>query len=346
MSVSVVIPTYNGTRFLDEALKSVVGQSLQPQEVIVVDDCSTDGTPALIESLAATLSLPLRLIALPRNSGGPSHPMNVGVAAARGDIIVLLDQDDCMAPERIQELGGLLTDHPQAMLAFGRHSILAEVDGVSQTIPHHVQNERFEGISHRPAGNNRLLLDGRALYVELIAEGNFLAGASNIAFRKAAWEEVGGFRESEQIVWDLAFYCQLTRLGPVGFTPRIVSCNRRHHGSLSADGFVTRRAALRLVAEHLRAPLWPLTAADQRRVQRGIAFEYFSMGYQKARGGKIANALSMYYQAITADPKFVLPCLWSACKTPAHWLRARLRRSSPTSIVSNRAPKGAVTPSR
>ena len=119
LPVTVVIPTYNGAAFIGEALASVFAQTLPPAEVIVVDDCSTDGTANLVQALAHTVPVPLRLIRCDRNSGGPAHPLNVGVAAAQGELIAVLDQDDVFAPDKIEREVGLLTGFPDAALVAG-----------------------------------------------------------------------------------------------------------------------------------------------------------------------------------------------------------------------------------
>src|SRR5262249_31104546 len=77
-TVSVIIPTYNGSAFLLDCLSSVFRQTQPPDEIIVVDDCSKDGTASMVAALARDSPVPLRVIPLVRNSGGPSRPLNVG----------------------------------------------------------------------------------------------------------------------------------------------------------------------------------------------------------------------------------------------------------------------------
>src|SRR5262245_23883515 len=101
LSISVVIPTYDGEAFVGAALASAQSQTRLPMEIIVVDDASTDRTVHLVEEMAGRTTLPVRLIRLPQNSGGPAHPMNVGIAEARGDLIAVLDQDDVFLPNRL-----------------------------------------------------------------------------------------------------------------------------------------------------------------------------------------------------------------------------------------------------
>ncbi len=119
--VSVVIPTYNGSRFIREALESVFAQTLLPDEIIVVDDASTDGTAELVEQMASESPVPLRVIRLKENSGGPAQPMNVGIECGKCDYVALLDQDDLMDAGKLEHLTGLLNEHPKAGMAFGQY---------------------------------------------------------------------------------------------------------------------------------------------------------------------------------------------------------------------------------
>ena len=86
-SISVVIPTYNAARFLRETLESVCAQRRLPEEIVVVDDASTDATADTVRQFARGAPLPLHLQVLPKNSGGPSLPTNVGLESAKGEFI-------------------------------------------------------------------------------------------------------------------------------------------------------------------------------------------------------------------------------------------------------------------
>ena len=91
--VSVVVIVYNDAERLPRAVHSVLGQSLHALEVIIADDCSTDGTPRVAARLAAA-DPRVRILRLPRNSGGCSAPRNAGIEAARAPYLMFLDSDD------------------------------------------------------------------------------------------------------------------------------------------------------------------------------------------------------------------------------------------------------------
>ena len=101
--VSVVIAAWNAAPFLARAVDSALaGQGVGPVEVLIVDDCSTDGTAAVAETLAQAHPQ-VRLLRNARNSG-PAQSRNAGIAAAQGDWIAVLDADDAFAPGRLARM--------------------------------------------------------------------------------------------------------------------------------------------------------------------------------------------------------------------------------------------------
>ncbi len=91
---SVIIPAYNGERFLAEAIESALAQTFDPVEVVVVDDGSSDGSAELAESYEGVR-------VLRKENGGPASARNAGVRASRGEILAFTDQDDLMTPTRL-----------------------------------------------------------------------------------------------------------------------------------------------------------------------------------------------------------------------------------------------------
>ncbi|MGK2964547.1 MAG: glycosyltransferase family 2 protein [Tepidiformaceae bacterium] len=101
--ISVIVPAYNGERFLRDALESVFAQTLRPDEVIVVDDGSTDGTASVAQAFPG-----VRLIQQ-ANRGLPGA-RNTGIAAARGPWIALLDADDIWVPKKLERQAAVAAD--------------------------------------------------------------------------------------------------------------------------------------------------------------------------------------------------------------------------------------------
>ncbi|MEP7356399.1 MAG: glycosyltransferase family A protein [Anaerolineales bacterium] len=102
--VSVIIPVFNGERYLAAAIESVLSQDYQPLELIVVDDGSTDSTPAIIQRYTFARRLP-------QPNQGHGVAKNTGLAAARGEFISFLDADDVWRPSKLRlQMDQLLQD--------------------------------------------------------------------------------------------------------------------------------------------------------------------------------------------------------------------------------------------
>lgn len=118
--ISVIIPVYNGERFLAEALASVAAQTYRPIEVIVADDGSTDGSAALAEVHTGT-----RCLRLPH--AGVSAARNSAIGEARGEWLAFLDCDDTWLPERLAVQIAAMEAAPNAAVFLGRKRIV--IDG-------------------------------------------------------------------------------------------------------------------------------------------------------------------------------------------------------------------------
>jgi succinoglycan biosynthesis protein ExoO len=99
---SVIIPAYNVSGIIGRAIRSASAQTFSPLEILVINDCSTDDTVEVVRALGREIPS-IRLLSTPAN-GGPSAARNVGLRAAKGDWIALLDSDDAWKPGRLQRL--------------------------------------------------------------------------------------------------------------------------------------------------------------------------------------------------------------------------------------------------
>src|ERR1700729_1474103 len=102
MDFSVLIPAYNVPGIIERAIRSAAAQTLPPLEILVIDDCSTDNTVEVVKTLAQDIPS-IRLLSTSANSG-PSAARNIGLRAAKGDWIALLDSDDAWKPGRLKRL--------------------------------------------------------------------------------------------------------------------------------------------------------------------------------------------------------------------------------------------------
>lgn len=106
--ITVLMPVFNGERYLESALRSISGQTHQNFEILVIDDGSTDATPAILEEYRV---VDTRLRVIRQANAGISAALNAGIAAARGALIARMDADDLMLPDRLEKQAAFLLEY-------------------------------------------------------------------------------------------------------------------------------------------------------------------------------------------------------------------------------------------
>lgn len=120
--VSVVTPTFNRAHTIKRAIQSVLSQTYKNWQQIIVDDGSTDGTKAVIESIKDP-----RIKYLFKTNGGPSKARNYGITNAKGKWIMYLDSDDELLPNCMETMLKWLSKNPKAVFAFPRSTRTLEL---------------------------------------------------------------------------------------------------------------------------------------------------------------------------------------------------------------------------
>jgi len=188
VSVSVIVPTFNRAEFLGQALDSLLGQTLPPEQVIVVDDGSTDGTAAVAEPYLGRTEFGQstsrggtagRVVYVRQPNGGKSAAVNTGLELARGEYVWVFDDDDVAVPDALARFVAALDGHPEHGFAFSTcfFTTSRDDDSLGEVI----------GTSSVPD------LEQRGLLLPLL-EANFLGGAMLFA-RSSCYETVGPFDE-------------------------------------------------------------------------------------------------------------------------------------------------------
>lgn len=279
-SVSVVIPTYNGAKYIAAAVESVFTQTRQPSEIVVVDDCSKDDTLKVLQDLRGPV--PIRILQLERNSGGPVLPMTKGFEHSASPFITTLDQDDRMLPDRIERQAGALDRHGNAVAAIG---LLVKIDADGKPTPGDFVAEsrvRIDAIPYTDGVGCRLL-DPAGVYAHVLSHGT-LTIASSTTFRKSAWQKAGGFDKSLRVAWDADISLKLTTVGPLAYIPEPIGEYRLHAANTSAQGTTTLREVLALKQRHLDRPLHSINCEVLRRELRE---GYFGLAYTESQRGNL-----------------------------------------------------------
>ena len=103
-AVSAIIPLYNAEKYIEQCLESILNQTFQDFEVIVVDDCSTDSSVKVVEKFAPRFKGRLRLVKRDRNSGAAAIPRNIGIRLARGKYVAFTDNDDMFTQDAFENM--------------------------------------------------------------------------------------------------------------------------------------------------------------------------------------------------------------------------------------------------
>ena len=136
--ISVVVPLFNAEKFIGECLESLRAQTFRDFEVVVVDDCSTDSSCAIVERYAQKFGGRLKFFGMEKNSGGGATPRNKGLKFSRGEYVFFVDGDDLLTPTALEELHSAAKNFSADVVHLDRHfkasSDLSEVQIVGETL--------------------------------------------------------------------------------------------------------------------------------------------------------------------------------------------------------------------
>jgi len=246
--LSVVMPTYNGERFVADALESLRGQH-QGIELVIVDDGSSDSTLDIVRAFAT--SLPIRVIA-PGRMGNWTAVSNLGLREATGDWACFLHQDDLWLPGRMTRLQPEMETAPGALI---------------------LHNAIFVGPQNQELGPwtcpLREGLVSPAQFLEHLLVQNFIAISAPV-FRRRLAIDSGGLDETLWFSADWDLWLRLGALGPVRFIAETLSAFRVHPWSQTAARKVMpdewEQQLTTVLARHLGS--WPEKKGLRRSVER------------------------------------------------------------------------------
>jgi len=192
--VSVIIPVFNGERFLREAVQSVLDQKYSPVEIIVIDDGSTDGTAAVAKSLSESVKY------LHQTNQGPAAARNRGIEAAQGSLLAFADADDLWPAGKLAlQLPYLIRD-PKIDIVLGR---IQQVR-LSETLHHQNLAEEF-------------------------ADPAFSVNLGSAVIRKSVFKRIGLFDETMRYSEDVDWFMRAREAGAAIVTIDAVTLFYRHH---------------------------------------------------------------------------------------------------------------------
>jgi glycosyltransferase involved in cell wall biosynthesis len=204
---------YNGEPWLGDALQSILDQSLRDLEFIVVDDGSTDGTPARLAAIEDR-----RLSVLRQSRGGQTAALNRGLRAARAPLIARIDADDVSLPDRLARQAAFMTTHPEVGLLGTAAREIAPDGAVVETLT-------------PPC-------DDHAIRRALMRANPFIH--SSVIFRRALIDRIGTYDESFAVAQDYDLWLRMSRVTRLANLSEPLVLRRLAPGRLSSARDTTR----------------------------------------------------------------------------------------------------------
>lgn len=279
---SVIIPVHNGEHFINDALRSLVGQTYPNLEIIVVDDGSTDRT----FDLAAAYAPRVRCIRHASRSGSASAPRNTGVRESRGEYIAFLDADDILLPDRIKKRVEFLSAHPEVGVVFGDYRNFSAKGQADQS---HFQS--CPRLQKMLGGRQSMVLSSEDATAILAQENFGISGTFMI--RREVLREEAGFEPALRACEDFHFYYRVARHHAVGIINEVGMMRRLHNLNMTADPSLMLEESIRSRAL-LRAS--EKNSRNRGHLDRHIAESHASLARVYADRGN-------YLQAIGEDAR-------------------------------------------
>lgn len=261
--ISVIIPVYNGDRFLKTAIESVLTQTHCSFELIVIDDGSTDGTAELLRFYRDCA----RLRSIHQTNQGVSAARNFGIAQARAEVVAFLDADDYFLPHKLARQWALFqADASLGMVHSGWERVDAAGRSLSQVMPwqQHPVLDLPTWLQYKPVLPSAMM------------------------FRRRWLEQVGGFDPTLPAAEDVDLVFRLAIAGcPAQWLRQVTTAYRQHAHSAMGDGLEQARCLSRLLDKTFGHPQLPIQARLlEAKVRNGTfiwaAWYLYRTGYPEA----------------------------------------------------------------
>lgn len=224
--ISIVLPTYNRANVIGKSIESVLNQTYQNLELIIVDDGSTDDTEEIV---CAFKDNRIRYHRLEQNSG-VSQARNIGVALAENDLVALEDSDDLWFPTKLEKQMQYWNLHPEFSMIYCPYEM--EVD---------------KSLLITPSGLPREELEGNILRNLLFRNS---IGAPTILFKKEAFIECGGFDPAFKSLEDWDFAIRFAKKNQIGFLNEVLVRASHSTGGISSGFGAYYESRCRLLANY------------------------------------------------------------------------------------------------
>ncbi|MDX1545795.1 MAG: glycosyltransferase family 2 protein [Rhodothermales bacterium] len=290
-SVSVIIPNYNHAPFLRRRLESVLRQTYQDFEVILLDDASTDGSHAVIEAFAADPRVRVFVNAV--NTGIPGKQWNQGVRRARGEYVWIAESDDYADEHFLERLVPELEAHPTAGLVYCQSWVVDAQDQIIESYDYYTEDLDPARWKQNFFNNGKDECNNYLLYK------NTIPNASAVLFRKRTYEEAGYADEWVRYCGDWLLWVKMLMISDLVFVAHHLNYYRWHASALSHGPRAKGGVGPSPVAEEqMELPEIPFAHA----FSRWPAKLAYIMGRNALRANRPGEARHFFRQSLRLHP--------------------------------------------
>lgn len=297
--VSVIIPNYNHAKFLVQRIESVLNQTYQDFEVIILDDCSTDNSKSIISNYKNHPKIS-QIIFNSENSGGPFYQWERGINLAKGKYVWIAESDDWCELTLLQELVDGIEKDDKSVISYCQLLCVNEDDEIKWQSKHSCLLEIVE--------SENFIKDYLALKVSIF-------NASMAIFKKDIFNLISKDFVSYKFCGDWFFWLQIARHGKTAISGKVLNYFRKHDNDVSGKAY---KSGLNLI-EEIKITNWMFAdkLIDEKTYVKAFKKQYKS--YFKAR-----NAIDKVYkteiESLLAKPvskkvklyKFLPSAIWNS----------------------------------
>jgi glycosyltransferase involved in cell wall biosynthesis len=277
--VSVIIPAYNAEAFITQTLESVLAQTYQNLEVLVVDDGSRDTTPEIVQSFAQR---DRRIQLLQQANAGVAIARNLGIQKAKGELIAPLDADDIWYPQKLEKQVNVFAESDESVGLVYAWSVYLDEEGRRMQA---CQVSEVEGNAYIP-----------------LTYGNFPGNASSVLIRRSCFDRVGGYDASYHARkaqgcedWDL--YLRIAEHYEFRLVPELLVGYRQVIGSMSFNHAAMKKSCdLLLDSVYQKCP-----QLSPRLYQWASSNFSWYLALRCMQSGDHLSAIAYLYQAAKLD---------------------------------------------
>jgi glycosyltransferase involved in cell wall biosynthesis len=311
-TVSIVVPTYNREALLPRALDSIVAQTFNDWEIVLVDDGSTDGT----EEVAARYAdhLKGRLVYIPQMNRGSSSARNRGIDASRGQYIAFLDSDDEFLPHKLERQLALFDARPDLGLVYSDYAYV-DLDGVYHASAFDTKFRLAQQVPSVAIGPGLHVCAGDLF--DVLLRGYFIATIVGMVPRKVLGETIR-FAADQAYAEEWLFYLQVARNHHAGFVDEPLCIHHHVEGSLARTDKHRNTLRHRDLLSAIEDTWDDLTCEQRKVIRRNLQQTCRQLGYDTHRAGKHREALGYFVESLGQEPG--LGTLGEAVRATGRWL--------------------------